>query len=176
MKKLLILLLVSFLWTVSCSPKPDIKKLTQQANQGNAHAQFNLGVMYANGEGVPQDDGQAVKWYRLAADQGDAKAQCTLGVMYGTGRGVPKDYVQAAKWSRLAADQGDAKAQSNLGLMYGTGRGVPQDDVQAHMWFNLAAAQGFAVGAKNRNLAAEQMTPQQIERAQELARNWKPKQ
>ena len=55
MKKLWVLLLVSFLWTVSCSPKPDIKKLTQQAQKGDADAQYNLGVMYENGQGVPQD-------------------------------------------------------------------------------------------------------------------------
>ena len=175
MKKLWVLLLVSFLWTVSCSPKPDIKKLTQQANQGNAIAQFNLGLMYAKGQGVPQDDVQAVKWYRLAANQGNAIAQLNLGYMYYNGRGVPQDYAQAVKWFRLPADQGDAVAQLNLGSMYALGQGVPQDYVQAHMWSNLAAAQGNAVGAKNRNLAAEQMTPQQIERAQELARNWKPK-
>ena len=70
MKKLWVLLLVSFLWTVSCSPKPDIKKLTQQANQGNAKAQFNLGWMYYFGRGVPQDDVQAMKWFILAAAQG----------------------------------------------------------------------------------------------------------
>ena len=91
MKKLWVLLLVSFLWTVSCSPKPDIKKLTQQANQGNASAQSNLGYMYAKGQGVPQDDVQAAKWFRLAADQDDADAQSNLGLMYAFGWGVPRD-------------------------------------------------------------------------------------
>ena len=175
MKKLWVLLLVSFLWTVSCSPKPDIKKLTQQANQGNASAQSNLGVMYANGQGVPQDYTQAMKWYRLAADQGNAGAQFNVGLMYDTGQGVPQDDVQAMKWYRLAADQGYAVAQLNLGSMYALGQGVPQDYVQAHMWFNLAAAQGNTDGEKNRDLVAEQMTPQQIAQAQELARNWKSK-
>ena len=74
------------------------------------------------------------------------------------------------------AQKGDAEALNNLGVMYANGQGVPQDYVQAHMWSNLSAAQGNALGAKNRNLAAEQMTPQQIAQAQELARNWKPKQ
>ena len=87
------------------------------ADQGDADAQYNLGVMYANGQGVPKDDVQAVKWYRLAADQGDADAQALLGIAYADGQGVPKDYVQAVKWYRLAADQGYAKAQSNLGFM-----------------------------------------------------------
>ena len=84
------------------------------------------------------------------------------------------------KWYRLAADQGYALAPFHLGEMYTFGQGVPQDYVQAHMWYNLAAAQGEAdvakLSAKNRDLVAEQMTPKQIAQAQELARNWKPKQ
>jgi TPR repeat protein len=52
------------------------------ADQGDADAQFNLGVMYDTGRGVPQDDAEAERWYRLAADQGDANAQSNLGVMY----------------------------------------------------------------------------------------------
>ena len=94
-----------------------LRLLRQLADQGDAWAQFNLGVMYVNGRGVPKDAVQAVKWYRLAADQGDATAQSNLGVMYASGQGVPKDYAQAVKWYRLAADQGDARAQFNLGLM-----------------------------------------------------------
>ena len=57
------------------------------AEQGDASAQFNLGNMYANGEGVPQDDAEAVRWYRLAAEQGNAGAQLNLGNMYANGRG-----------------------------------------------------------------------------------------
>ena len=56
--------------------------------RGTPDAQNNLGVMYANGEGVPEDDAEAVRWYRLAADQGDADAQYNLGVMYANGEGV----------------------------------------------------------------------------------------
>ena len=58
------------------------------AEQGDAEAQYNLGVMYANGEGVPKDDAEALKWYRKAAEQGFAKAQLNLGVMYTNGEGV----------------------------------------------------------------------------------------
>ena len=76
---------------------------------------------------------------------------------------------------QLIAAQGDADAQFNLVVMYHTGQGVPQDYTQAHKLYNLAAAQGHANGAKNRDLVAKQMTPQQIAQAQELARNWKPK-
>ena len=59
--------------------------------------------MYANGQGVPQDYAEAMKWYRKAADQGDDTAQYNLGLMYYNGRGVPQDYVAAHKWFSLAA-------------------------------------------------------------------------
>ena len=75
------------------------------ADQGNAIAQNNLGIMYANGEGVPQDYAQAVIWYRKAADQGYAKAQLGLGLMYSNGQGVPQDYIQAHMWWNLAASR-----------------------------------------------------------------------
>ena len=64
--------------------------------------------MYANGEGVPEDDAEAVRWLRLAADQGHADAQHNLGWMYANGEGVPEDDAEAARWYRLAADQGHA--------------------------------------------------------------------
>ena len=98
--------------------------------------------MYSTGEGVPQDDGEAVKWFRLAADQGNASAQFSLGNMYRTGEGVPQDYGEAVKWFRLAADQGDVWAQLRLGVMYQMGQGVPQDDAEAFKWYRLAADQG----------------------------------
>ena len=108
--------------------------------------------MYDAGEGVPQDDGEAVKWFRLAADQGDALAQYSLGDMYRTGEGVPQDYGEAVKWFRLAADQGDASAQNNLGVMYEYGRGVPQDYGEAVKWYRLAADQGDALAQNNLGL------------------------
>ena len=76
------------------------------AKQGVAFAQYNLGVMYANGQGVPQNYKTAVKWYRLAAEQGKSSAQYNLGLMYDNGKGVPQDYKTAVKWYRLSAEQG----------------------------------------------------------------------
>ncbi len=112
--------------------------------QGDAHAQTQLGLMYARGEGVAQNDAEAAKWFRLAAAQGDAQAQYYLGAIYFYGQGVAKDYVEAAKWYRLAAAQGDAHTQTQLGLMYARGQGVAQNDAEAAKWFRLAAAQGHA--------------------------------
>ena len=116
------------------------------ADQGVPAAQFNLGVMYRLGLGVPQDYAQAVSWCRKAADQGYALAQYNLGVMYRDGLGVPQDYAQAVSWFRKAADQGYAYAQYNLGLMYRDGLGVPQDYAAAVSWYRKAAEQGDALG------------------------------
>ena len=68
-----------------------LREWTPLAEQGNASAQYNLGLMYRNGRGVPQDDKTAVKWYRLAAEQGHASAQYNLGQTYRKGDGVPKN-------------------------------------------------------------------------------------
>ncbi len=153
-----------------------LTKFRPLAQQGNAKAQFNLGLMYAKGRGVPQDDAEAVRWYQLAAEQGDAGAQYNLGVMYDLGRGVPQDDAEALRWYRRAAEQGDADAQHNLGLMYAKGRGVPRDYVQAYMWVNLAVAQGREDARMARDILAEQMTLAQMDEARRLAREWKPKQ
>ncbi len=81
------------------------------AEQGHVWAQYGLGVMYANGQGVPQDYAEAAKWFRRAAEQGFAKAQFNLGLMYGKGKGVPKDYVLAHMWVNFAAAQEHEKAK-----------------------------------------------------------------
>jgi len=139
------------------------------AEAGDATAQYNLGVMYANGQGVPEDDAEAVKWYRLAAVQGDASAQVNLGLMYDDGEGVPEDDAEAVKWYRLAAEQGNASAQFNLGQMYRNGQGVPEDYALAYAWHNLAAAQGDKDASKSKDFIRKDMTPAQIARAQELS-------
>ena len=84
-----------------------LKEWKPLAEEGNAVAQNNLGLMYHNGWGVPQDYKEAVYWYRLAAEQGDAKAQGNLGVMYAFGNGVIKDYVYAHMWGNIASMNGN---------------------------------------------------------------------
>jgi len=88
-----------------------------KAEKGDAIAQFNLGVSYANGQGVPQDRAEAVKWYRKAADQGDANAQCNLGGCYATGQGVTQSELEAYIWFSLAAAQGMKEAPHNRDLV-----------------------------------------------------------
>ena len=82
------------------------QEFSKAARDGNAKAQYNLGVMYANGEGVSQDYAEAARYYRLAAEQGDAKAQYNLGVMYAIGEGVLQDYLRAHMWVNIAIRNG----------------------------------------------------------------------
>jgi len=102
--------------------------------------------MYYNGQGVPQDYVQAVKWYRLAAEQGVANAQVNLGVMYVNGQGVPRDYVQAVKWYNLAVSR-----------------------------YTPSEAEWREMAVKYRDQVAARMTPTQVAEAQRLAREWTPK-
>ena len=84
-----------------------LREWTPLAEQGDAIAQYNLGLMYYNGEGVPQDYKEALKWHTRAAKQGHPNAQNNLGVMYYAGYGVLQDDVYAHMWWNIAASNGD---------------------------------------------------------------------
>jgi TPR repeat protein len=95
--------------------------------------------------------------------------------MYYNGQGVQQDYAEATKWLRKAAERGYAPAQAYLGVMYWNGQGVPRDAVLAYMWLSLAAVQEPDAKVE-RDVAASEMTPDEIAKGQRLAREWKPKQ
>ena len=85
----------------------DFRETLQLAEQGNADAQFNLGLMYYDGQGVRQDYAEALRWYRKAAEQGYAKAQYNLGLMYANGHGVHQDFHLSKEWFGKVCDSGD---------------------------------------------------------------------
>lgn len=115
------------------------------AGQGEAAAQYGLGVLYEQGLGaVDQDEARAVQWYERAVEQGVAAAQNNLGLMYAQGRGVERDAGRAAELWRQAAEQGHAMAQYNLGLALYRGAGVEQDAAAAARWFRRAGEAGLA--------------------------------
>ncbi len=145
------------------------------AEQGFAQAQYNVGWMYANGQGVAQDYGEAVRWYRMAAELGFVEAQYNVGWMYVAGQGVAQDYGEAVRWYRLAAEQGDAHAQYNLGLLYFRGQGVAQDYVEAYALITTSVALGRALSEEGRYAVLIEMTPSQVERGEELAREYREK-
>jgi TPR repeat protein len=95
-------------------------ELQPLADQGNVDAQNILGIMYFEGQGVPQDYAEALQWRRLAAEQRNAHAQYNLGFMYNKGQGVPQDYAEALEWYRLAAAQGHAHAPNNIAWILAT--------------------------------------------------------
>ena len=130
------------------------------ATQGDAWAQFTLGIFYQYGQGVVEDHKEAVKWYRLAAAQGNvaaareiASAQRNLGKMAQDKNAGPykdgeaaferRDFATALSLWRPLAAQGNAWAQVDLGLMYDRGQGVVEDSKEAVKWYRLAAAQGL---------------------------------
>ena len=147
-----------------------LKEWKPLAEEGNAVAQNNLGLMYHNGWGVPQDYKEAARLYRLAAEQGYVDAQYNLGVMYNNGNGVPQDYKEAVYWYRLSAEQGYAIAQSNLANRYYYGEGVNKDIVYAHMWKNISASNGFEPAKEDLKIIEKEMTSSHISEAQRLAR------
>jgi TPR repeat protein len=149
-----------------------LREFKPLAHQGNTSAQYNLGVIYANGRGVARNDVEAVKWYSKAAEKGNAQAQYALGLMYGHGRGVPKDYTKAANLWHPLAEAGDHNAQYALGIMYGNGNGVPQDYRHAYKWFNLSATKGHKLAKAARETLAIRMTPADVAEAQKLTRAW----
>jgi TPR repeat protein len=124
----------------------DARAFRVRADQGDAEAQFKLGVLYYQGKGVPQNYSEALRWYQKSADQGYAKAQYNLSDLYYQGKGVQQDYSEAVRWSRKAADQGYARAQAGLASMYYEGKGVPQDYAESVRWSRKAADQGDAWG------------------------------
>jgi TPR repeat protein len=103
----------AILWIFSLSSAQTVEDPQTQYNQDTA---------YWYGNGVPQNYGEAAKWYRKAAEQGYAEAQYRLGQMLEIGQGVKEDDAEAAKWYRKAAEQGVVLAEHNLGTMYVFGR------------------------------------------------------
>ena len=164
-----LILLLTALLAFQSAAASEFDETKALADQGIAYAQYNLGVMYDFGDGVPENDALAVKWYRKAADQGLAKAQFIIGRVYDFGKGIPENDAEAVKWYRKAAAQGHAEAQNYLGFNYRTGEGVPENNIRAYVWWSMAKTQGHAKAATDIDKLKPQMTPQQISDGQALA-------
>jgi len=142
MRSSLVIALLCCLALPACRRLSDIISL---AEAGDPEAQNRLGFMYDTGEGVPEDDSQALGWYMKAAEQGLDRAQYNVGGMYYKGEGTRQDKVEAALWFQQAAEQGFLQAQLKLGFMYWHGDGVSASNGQAAYWFEMAAEQGNAI-------------------------------
>ncbi len=136
----------------------------------SAEEQYDLGVKYDNGVGVPEDDQEALRWYRLAADQGYAQAQVAVGAYYFLGEILPEDFQEGVRLFRLAANQGSLEGQLALAWLYQEGMGVPQDLVYAYAWFNIAGSAPSEYALEEKNKVAQSLTKAQISEGQELSR------
>lgn len=148
------------------------------AERGDPMAQYYLGTLYAEGNGVDQDDEAAFKLFLRSANRGNAAAQYNVGVSYAAGIGIKKSDADAAKWFQRAANQGWPFAMLNLGLLYAAGNGVPQDNVEAFKWLELAFA-GLPAGGPRMDVAhamedvAAKLTFEQKDEAKRRERTWK---
>ena len=145
------------------------------AEQGDAYAQTNLGLMYSEGQGVSQDYGEAFKWYQLAADQGSAEGQRRIGEAYIMGYGVVQDFSEAFNWQLKSAKQGHAAAQHGVGMAYAGGHGVEQNKDLGYMWLTLSV-DGFGADTEYATAAtawltalSKTMTTAEVYQAQEMA-------
>ncbi len=116
----------------------------ESAERGNSAAQFRIGMIYLQGNGVAQDYSEAAKWFREAAEQGNTSAQSMLGAIYATGLGVTKDHTRSYMWLSLSIDG--------------------SKDKQAPF---------IQKATELSNAIVKEMTPQQIGEARELAEKWK---
>jgi TPR repeat protein len=119
-----------------------VVQVRRRAEQGDAMAQVEMGLMYFAGNKVPQNFSEAESWWKRAADQQNAVAELNLGVMHQNGVGVPKDEAEAVRWYRRAAEHGDDTAQFRLAQAYYSGTGALMDFVLAAEWYRKAAEQG----------------------------------
>ena len=142
-----------------------------KAENGNEISQYNLALMYRKGEGVKQDFKQAHEWFLKAAELGDTKAQTNIGASYYKGEGVAQNFKEAYKWYLKAASQGDAIAQCSLADLYASGKGIIENYVEAYAWAKIATANGHKLAPRLAHFILQpKMTPEQIAKAEELAK------
>jgi tetratricopeptide (TPR) repeat protein len=139
------------------------------AKQGHTEANYNIGLIYMNGRGKPQDSKKALEWFQKAADQGFLAAQYDIGIMYMNGNGVPQDYKVALEWFQKAAKQGAAPALNAIGMMYMNGTGVSQDYSTAMRWFQDAQNHGFFGASHNIEIVCMRMNEDLRKRAMQDA-------
>ncbi|HEU0011234.1 MAG TPA: tetratricopeptide repeat protein [Verrucomicrobiae bacterium] len=145
---------------LSRAPSASGESARARADQGDADAQFGLGLKCVTGEGAPPDFAQGAHWLLKAAEQNHRQAQFHLGMMLTKGQGMPRDDAAAFVWIRKAAEGGDSGAQQMLGMrchrssMAPLARDASESRIEAFKWFHLSAVQGH----KGSEAACERVT------------------
>ncbi len=156
-------------------PRAASENTQAKADDGDAEAQFTLGLKFASGGPAILDYSKAAHWYLMAAKQHHALAQFNLGLMFAGGQGVAQDDAKSLMWMRMAASQGDAGAQHHLGVRHrrDSFEGLPKDalesNLEAYKWFHLAAAQGYRASDTARDGVAIGLTLEQVSEGNQRA-------
>ena len=145
-------------------------RLQQAALRGDHTAANSLGLMYAQGDQVPQNFSRARGWYRYATKIGSTNAAYRLGSLYFSGKGGAKEYAKAKRFFEIAAHAGHTDALNDLGCLFLNGQGIPQDRLKANEYFKLAAGKGSAKAQFNLGVAYEY--GRGCEKNLELAAKW----
>ena len=120
-----------------------LKSFGLSAKKGNQDAQYQIGLMFLEGQGVSASAEDAAYWFRKAAQNGHAASQFEIGYCFATGAGVQSDERIAAEWFWRAAEQGDPDAAFYLARMYRDGRGIQKNIEKARKYYKMAAGQGL---------------------------------
>lgn len=122
----------------------EIDGIRRAAINGDAEAQWRLGVALDQGASNAADLTEAVEWFQKAMAQGNAKAHASMAMMYATGRGVPVDFALSRELYSRAAKLGEAHGFYGIGILHARGEGVEADIVEAHAWMMVASSLGDA--------------------------------
>ncbi len=149
-----------------------VETLRQAALGGSAKSQYELGGLFEYGQGVKQNDSEAVYWYEKSAAQDFASAQYRLAILYDNGWGSPANKEKAFELYNAAAEKGVELAQHDLAIVYFQGSGTVKNLEQAYKWLRIAELSGNALMQKHLKLVAAEMSLEEIEKAKELAAIW----
>jgi TPR repeat protein len=147
------------------------KFLSKASEAGDPSAHYYLGLMYLNGHGVPTNYQEAARFFSLGAQKNHPGAQIALSVLLIEGIGVPQNFKRAAMLLTLAAKQNNQDAQAILGWIYKYGVGVRENKVIAYALWNYVAAKGDEWARINRNYIMQELTEEELYKAQDLSLN-----
>jgi TPR repeat protein len=154
--------------------QPEAAKWIRRAAARDPVAQYWMGQITENGEGVSADAGEALLWYSAAAKNGNRDAMYNLGVANAEGLGTQRDFAQSAYWFTKAASLGVTNAQFNLAVLYERGEGVTQSLPDAYEWYAIAAANGDAESKQRADAIATQVSRSALAAARQFAAAFKP--
>jgi Sel1 repeat len=150
----------------------DLARTLNRARAGDIAAQYNMGLRFADGNGVPQNYALAMTWFMKASEGGNPEGQLKLVLGYINGIGVPRDEHQALMWLKRAANSGNTWAERALSNLYLTGQSVPRDYVRAYTWAKIASELAGNDSDEVR-LLRSRMTQVQIADAERRISIWK---